>query len=231
MANPTINKYYDKSLTSQAIEREQHRAWVGGMWESIGKLQFEFLLQQGLRPNQKVLDLGCGCFRAGVHLVQHLDIGHYFGVDISQELLDAGYERELVPNGLDARLPKENLACSEDFEVDAFNVNFDYVIAQSVFTHLSFNHLRQCLSRIWPSVAVGGVFYATAFICPSDQPLTEPLKHQPGGIVTYPVQDPFHYAESDFEYAARGLPWRVELIGAWDHPRNQSMIAFHRIAE
>ena len=228
MSSKTINKYYDSQLTEQAIERKQHRAWVGGMWESIGKLQFQFLLDQGLDPNHKILDLGCGCFRAGVHLIEYLMPNHYFGLDISQELIDAGYEQELVPRGLDQRLSKNNLKSNADFRVDEFDQKFDYVIAQSVFTHLSFNHLRQCLAQVADSVAIGGVFYATAFICSDKDAFTKPFKHQPGDIVTSPTEDPFHYKETDFAYAANGLPWKVELIGDWNHPRNQSMIAFHR---
>ncbi len=230
MTRKVINKYYDSELTAQAVARGQHRGWVGGMWEEIGRLQFDFLTQSGLQPGSKLLDLGCGCFRAGVHLIEYLESGHYYGMDISQDLLDAGYTQELVPRGLHTRLPRENLLVSEDFEVEQFSTCFDTVIAQSVFTHLSFNHLRQCLQRLAPCVKPGGVFYATAFLCPPEQGLTEPLKHQPGGITTYPTRDPFHYRPEDFAYAASDLPWRTEVIGDWGHPRNQSMIAYHRTA-
>lgn len=224
-----INKYYDPELTDQALKRGQHRTWVGGMWDEIGRLQFDFLKTQGLVPTHKVLDLGCGCFRAGVHLIEYLETSNYFGIDISAELLETGYREELVPKGLDARLPKSNLLSSGDFEACRFGIQFDTVIAQSVFTHLSLNHVRQCLARISSSVKIGGKFYLTAFLCPDDQPITEPFTHSPGGIVTSPVQDPFHYRAADFDYAAQGLPWQVEHYGSWNHPRNQSMVIFHRI--
>ena len=200
------------------------------MWEEIGQLQFEFLKSRNLQPHHKLLDLGCGCFRAGVHLIDYLQSGQYFGIDISQELLDAGYAKELTPLGLDKKLPPTNLLCSLDFEAERFGVRFDMAIAQSVFTHLSFNHLRQCLARLAPAMNAGAVFYITAFICPAEKDATCPIKHDPGGIVTSPVSDPFHYQSDDFQYAAKGLPWRVEVIGNWDHPRNQSMVAFHRLS-
>lgn len=229
MSGQTINKYYDPDLTAKALSRGQHRTWIGGMWDEIGQLQFDFLKSKGLRPEDRVLDLGCGCFRAGVHLIRYLEVAHYYGIDISQELLDTGYQRELVPLGLDQRLPQANLLCSDDFEAEKFATPFDLAIAQSVFTHLSFNHLRQCLARLAPAMKDNGTLYLTAFICPPAQDSTRAIKHDPGGIVTSPVKDPFHYQLSDFEYAAKGLPWRVEVIGDWNHPRNQSMIAFHRV--
>jgi len=37
-----------------------HRSYVGGQWDVLGKLQFEFLLQRGLRPDDILLDIACG---------------------------------------------------------------------------------------------------------------------------------------------------------------------------
>jgi hypothetical protein len=42
------------------MESLDHRAYVGGLWEEIGTLQFEFLLRQGLAPSDCFLDIACG---------------------------------------------------------------------------------------------------------------------------------------------------------------------------
>src|SRR3979409_2149502 len=60
-----------------------HRAAVGGRWEEIGELQFQFLRTHGLEPQHRLLDIGCGSLRGGVRFVSYLDPGNYFGIDIS----------------------------------------------------------------------------------------------------------------------------------------------------
>jgi hypothetical protein len=54
-----------KPQGEEAVEKLGHRNYVGGMWEEIGKLQFDFLVQQGLKPSHCFLDIGCGSFRGG----------------------------------------------------------------------------------------------------------------------------------------------------------------------
>ncbi|HEY1078288.1 MAG TPA: class I SAM-dependent methyltransferase [Fontimonas sp.] len=223
-----INKYYDASKAHEAVQKGQHRAWVGGMWDEIGKLQLDFLLAQGLPRDAAFIDVGCGCFRAGVHLVNYLDSAGYYGIDISQELLDTGYEREIIPAGLQAKLPRANLVANGDFDISGFGRKFDVGIAQSVFTHLPLNHIRLCLERLAPHFAVGGVFYATTFIVPPGHDWSAPLVHERGGIRTLPTDDPYHYRVEDYAFCAASAPWKFEFIGDWNHPRNQQMLKFTR---
>lgn len=47
-----------------------HREYVGGMWDEIGKLQFNFLLSRGLRPEHVFLDIACGPLGGGeIHTI------------------------------------------------------------------------------------------------------------------------------------------------------------------
>lgn len=223
-----ITKYYDLAWARREIGEGAHRAWIGGMWEEIGRLQFDFLTGRGLDPAMRVLDLGCGCFRAGVHLIDYLQSGCYYGVDLSRELLDAGYERELTPLGLDRKLPRDNLLCDDQFRLHRFGVRFDMGLAQSLFTHLPMNHIRLCMTRLVDVFAPGAVFYATAFLCPPGTDWRQPVTHSPGGVVTSPIQDPYHYRARDFEQCIEGLPWSLDVIGDWGHPRAQSMLQFTR---
>lgn len=43
-----------------------HRNYVGGLWDEIGLLQFEFLKSRGLKPHHVLVDIACGSLRAGV---------------------------------------------------------------------------------------------------------------------------------------------------------------------
>ncbi len=139
---------------------------IGGKWDEIGALQFEYLKAQGLRPHHKLLDVGCGSLRGGVHFVGYLDAGGYSGLDINKSLLDAGYDVELAALGLQDRLPRTNLVCDAEFEFGGPDGVFDYAMAQSVFTHLSLNRIRQCLAKVARVMKPGGVFYATFFELP-----------------------------------------------------------------
>ncbi|MGD0673589.1 MAG: hypothetical protein ABSB13_16080 [Candidatus Binatus sp.] len=42
-----------------------HRGYVGGKWDALGQLQFEFMLKMGLKPGHVLLDTGCGALRGG----------------------------------------------------------------------------------------------------------------------------------------------------------------------
>ena len=205
-----------------------HRELVGGLWDEIGRLQFDFLCDRGLRSNMRLLDIGCGCFRGGRYFVDYLDAGNYYGIDADPTLLETGYDLELAPAGLASKLPRSNLACVKDFDVSSFQTTFDFALAQSVFTHIDLTSIRLCMGRLAKVMKQGGVFYATFFQCPERTPFDRPLRHVPAGIVTLPAADPYHYYFADLAYVASNMPWRVEYIGDWGHPRGQKMAAFHK---
>ncbi len=223
-----INKYYDLDQIKARIEAGDHRNTIGGMWDEIGRLQFDFIKARNLSPSARVLDIGCGCFRGGVHFIQYLNEANYFGLDVSQDLLDAGYEKELRPLGLDAKLPRQNLAVNFDFDVNVFDTQFDVALAQSVFTHLPLNQLKLCLGKLHPHMAPDAKLYATFFLVEDDDNWYAPRKHETGGITTFPDMDPFHYQPSDIEWIAQRTGWAVDYCGPWGHPRDQQMVIFSR---
>ncbi len=146
---------------------------------------------------------------------------------MNESLLTAGWG-ELERVGLRERLPPGNLLASGHFEAWRFNVNFDFVLAQSVFSHLSADWLRECLGELTRCVRPGGQFYATYFECPADWPAFQPRTYEPHGGTTYPDRDPFHYRVDDLRRCAEGLPWRMEALGGWGHPRGQHMALYVR---
>ena len=117
-------------------EDKNKRSWrlgVGGLWEKIGKMQFNFLIEEGLNPEHFLLDMGCGSLRGGIHFIEYLQNGHYFGIDKNSELLEGG-KIELQENNLSHKNPF--LKIMENFEFNLLNQSFDFALAQSVFTHL-----------------------------------------------------------------------------------------------
>src|ERR1700680_1744351 len=72
-----------------------HRAYVGGRWEELGRLQFEFMVSRGLRPEHVLLDIACGALRGGVHFIGYLDSGNYLGLEKEKTLIRRGLAKEL----------------------------------------------------------------------------------------------------------------------------------------
>jgi cyclopropane fatty-acyl-phospholipid synthase-like methyltransferase len=214
---------YGRVLTSSELRSGVHRDFVGGMWDEIGSLQFEFLKKQGLSPNHRLMDIGCGCLRGGVHFVPYLEKCRYYGVDINASLIEAG-KKELLRNP--ANLDKQpDLRVTDQFDLAQFGVQFDYALAISVFTHLNANHIGRCLIEIKKVLGPQGRFFATFFLAPTSLH-AQPILHHPGDIVTYPDRDPFHYSFAEMETLAQFAALSVRQIGNWGHPRDQRMLCF-----
>ena len=196
---------------------------MGGLWDEVGHLQFDFLRERGLAPSHRLLDVGCGALRGGVHFVRYLDPGRYHGLDLNASLLEAG-RRELEAAGLAER--DARLVADDAFRVKRFATTFDVAIAVSVFTHLPMNAIVRCLAEVGATLAPGAVFYATYFEAPRPAWLA-PLAHAPGDIVTQYDSDPFHYAFDEIATLARFAGLAARRIGDWGHPRGQRMAAFH----
>jgi len=208
-------------------ENNWHRKTVGGMWDQIGKLQFDFLVTNGMLPNHYLLDVGCGSLRGGVHAIGYLKKAHYFGIDKNQDLINAGWNIELPKYGLLEKSP--NLVLLNDFGFESLDQKFEYAMAQSVFTHLPKHEIVKCLTHLDRVLEKGGLFFATFFESPSDKANVEPIPHPTrdgAEIISYFNKDPFHYGFQTFEEICENLDLDVTYIGDWNHPRDQKMMLF-----
>jgi hypothetical protein len=159
-----------------------------------------------------------------VHFVRYLQDGNYYGVDASESLLNAGRLVELPQHGLADKTV--HLACRSDFDFSVFGVQFDYAIAQSVFTHLPWNSILRCLVNAERVLTHGGELFATFFEDPTGRHRTTRIVHDIGGIITYPDKDPYHYEFDVFLELARRVGLEVRYTGDWHHPRQQMMMVF-----
>ncbi len=223
------NIYYDPDMMEREVSQNRHREVIGGLWDEVGKLQFDFLRANGLTPASRLIDVGCGCLRGGVYFVEFLGPGNYYGMDISEELLNAGYNVELRGRDLQDKLPRANLVADGEFQFSKCPVTFDIGIAQSLFTHLPVTHIWRCLSRLNPSMVGGGKLFATFFLVPDDHPIGVPFDH-PHGTQSFDHKDPYHYRFRQVEQLCDDLPWHPVLIGEWGHPHDQQMVLFRSLA-
>jgi SAM-dependent methyltransferase len=191
-----------------------HRAYVGGndaeLWYGIGRLQYQFLISRGLRPDQVFLDVACGALRLGQFLIPYLDPGKYIGIDMVQEVIDAGLAHEILPEIVAAKAPR--FWVNGDFDLTGAPP-FEVAIAQSLMTHLTLDDIAHCARRLHAAAAPGARFYFTYF---------------EGSDTVNPTtgSDPhlcWYYGFDQIAAPFRSAGWQVSRIGAWNHPRGQMM--------
>lgn len=108
------------------VEALGHRVFVGGKWNEIGRLQFEFLKHNGLTPDTCLLDIGCGSLRAGVHIINYLNTKKYLGLDKENELIRLGIEKELGIENFKEKLPE--FIISNNFDFSNFLLHRRYLL-------------------------------------------------------------------------------------------------------
>lgn len=213
---------YGRQLTDEEIDDGQHREFVGALWEKMGQLQFEYLLSQGLKPEHRLLDLGCGALRGGLHFIRHLQPRNYTGVDANASLLKAG-KLELERSGLSCK--RSDLVQEAEFRAEAWGGGFDFVLSISLLTHLPATLVRRCFFAVSESLAPQGSYHASFFEAPSAD-LPGPLTHSPGNINSFANCDPYHQSRLQMEDFAKEAGLVPISCGEWNHPRGQRMIVF-----
>jgi SAM-dependent methyltransferase len=189
-----------------------HRDYVGGMWEEMGQLQFDFLLSRGLQPRHVLLDIACGSLRAGVHFIRYLDRGNYLGIDKEKVLIQRALSKELPREVREEKCPE--FVTSDAFEFERFSRRPDFSLAQSLFTHLNPGDVERCLVNLRAFVAPQHQLYATfAPGANSD----ESRSHARGS---------FYYSSDELAAIGERTGWRCDYIGDWGHPRKQVMMQF-----
>ena len=138
-----------------------YRAWVGPPEEygEIAALQVTLMLAAGLLETHKLCDVGCGSLRAGRMLIPYLRPGNYHGIEPEQWLVEEGVENELGQSILEAKRNSGRFA--SNFPLEDFGVPFDFVVAQSVFSHTHPDLLQLGLSKIAAALADNGKLLAT----------------------------------------------------------------------
>ncbi len=113
----------------------------------------------GLTPQSKVLDIGCGVLRAGYWLIHFLEAGCYFGIEPSAERLAIGLNTILEPHILETKQPRFD--ANPTFETSVFNETFDYYLAYSVWTHASKQQIAVMLDNFLRDAKDDAVFLTT----------------------------------------------------------------------
>ncbi len=139
-----------------------------------------FIERGGLRPEDDVLDIGCGIGRMAVPLVDYLT-GRYEGFDIvpsgvawCQEHISARYpnfhfELADIENGLYRRKGRYK---ASDYRFPYDDGCFDFAFATSLFTHLVPRDAANYINEAGRTLRAGKTFFATFFLI-DDEPAGE----------------------------------------------------------
>lgn len=193
-----------------------HRAYVGGaapgIWFTLGKRQFHFLVSEGLRPHHRFLDIACGSLRLGQFLIPYLNRGRYYGLEAEPALVEAGLREELFYDLAAKRRPTFGYGYDFDF---GFAPGFEFAIAQSLFTHLNADDIALCLRNL-ATIATGeSTLYFTFFEGGGGDANPE------GGSDSHRN---WRYSFAEIEQIASAAGWAATYIGDWGHERGQMMV-------
>ena len=210
----SVDETSGEGPSSEIVEGEGDRDCVGGLWEALGTLQYRFMLERGLEPHHVLLDVACGSLRAGARFIAYLDTGHYLGIEVLGKLIDAGVDRELGQKVAAAKSPE--LVMSDRFEFERFSKQPDFVIAQSLFAHLTGRDIRLCLRNLRSVAKPGTRFFASFF--ETHKPQANAEHSDPRGKFLYS-------REQMWQFGAE-FGWCSRYIGHWNHPRDQRMFEY-----
>lgn len=158
MRSPDHISYYRAVMRSDAARSRD--AAVGShtreSWLEIGKLQFDFAVSHGLKPDMRMLEIGCGNLRAGRLFIDYLEPGNYYGVDISPDILLAAQDT-IAEHGIAAKLP--HLTLVTDLRLQFLpDASFDFVHAHSVFSHSPIEVIDECFAHVGRVMTADGFF-------------------------------------------------------------------------
>jgi len=128
-------------------------------FEQAGREQMIALLSEGLTPESKVLDIGCGCLRIAYWLIRFLDPGCYFGVEPASQRIDYGLHHLFTPEEISLKQPHFDF--NSNFDSSVFGVKFDFFLARSIWTHGSKRHIEVTLDSFVRDSAPRGIFLAS----------------------------------------------------------------------
>jgi SAM-dependent methyltransferase len=152
--------------------------YVGGggpeQYKAVGRVMLDWFKQFcDLRPDERVLEVGCGIGRIAIPLTQYLDKGSYVGFDIIQVGID-WCRQKVTPRYPNFQFfladvhnkyyhPEGRQAACE-YRFPFPDDEFDFVFLTSVFTHMLPPDLEHYAAEIGRVLRPGGRCFCTAYV-------------------------------------------------------------------
>lgn len=146
---------------------------IGGSLHIGERFVGHFRQIAGLRPDEAVLDVGCGIGRMALPLAEYLTTGRYEGFDIVRANA-AWCRKAITPRCPHFRFRHADIfnreynprgrVRGEEYRFPYPDESFDFAYLTSVFTHLLPNEVAHYLTELGRVLRPGGRCFATAFL-------------------------------------------------------------------
>ena len=148
-----------------------------GDFRTIGEASRRLLLRHGLKPDDRVLDVGCGIGRVAIPLTAVLSPrGAYEGFDVNRAWI-RWCSRNITPRHPRFRFTAVSVANTHygrgGVDAAAFrfpydDASFDFVFAMSLFTHMNRAGVERYLAEAHRVLRPGGTLVASFFFAGPD---------------------------------------------------------------
>jgi len=209
----------DEEANKLGSSEPHYRAFVGPpqQYDFMGATQFRLLCSLGLREHHKMLDFGCGSLRAGRLFIPYLAPGGYFGIEPNAWLIEDAIKRQIGQDAIYLKRP--TFSNSDAFDAGVFGESFDFIVAQSIFSHAGPGILRKALTSFDKALRPGGICLVTIVEDDCDTPEGwHYRKITPEGSV--------RYRPSLFRQIATEVGFKFVRL-PWFHPRQAWWLLGH----
>ena len=157
-------KQIEKKNNLECGDRTNYQAYIGPAYEydiMCGR-QFTLLFNLGVRETDEVLDFGCGSLRLGRVLINYLNKHKYHGIEPNKWLVNSAIKNEMGQDIINIKKP--DFSHNSDFDSKVFNKKFNFIIAQSIFSHCTMALFKRTLLNFVESLKENGLICFTVLI-------------------------------------------------------------------
>lgn len=148
---------------NEEIGGKHFRSFVGppNYYDLVGVSQFNLLTLFGMRETSTLLDIGCGSLRGGRFSIMYLQPGKYYAIEPEEWAVQDGLQSHFGQEMSDRKAP--TFLTDTEFDVARFERKFDFMMANSIFTHAPAWQIKQCFENIAIGMVPETIFLGTFF--------------------------------------------------------------------
>jgi SAM-dependent methyltransferase len=154
----TFKDFFSETVEAKLRAGGAHQSLGGNLdgkvHGEVGQGFFRRFVAKGLKPEDSFVDYGCGTLRLGIHAIKYLSPGRYWGLEISDFLLDQG--RELIGEKLLREKEPHLQVISPESVAAAAAAKPAVLISVRVLIHVHPNDLKEYFHNILTIIGSSG---------------------------------------------------------------------------